>query len=154
MPCPLSKNEFSIRDTLSFPELLKNSSNDESGEDVSYDVESLFTVPVQERIDYILQRIYVREEIKPFCKKTIFKKLLLKLTKECVFSVNNGLIKQIDDCPVRGPISVVFSDIYVSKMEEDIFAPMKRHFCKRYVDDTYIRRKKNQSDSLFEKLNS
>ena len=74
---PLSKNEFSISDTLSFPELLKNSSNDESYEDVSYDVESLFTsIPVQETIDYILQRIYVRKEINPFCQKSIFKKLL------------------------------------------------------------------------------
>ena len=53
-----------------------------------------------------------------------------------------------------GPISVVFSDIYVSKMEEDIVAPIKPHFYKRYVDDTYIQRKKNEPDSLFEKLNS
>ena len=83
---PLSKNEFSITGTLSFPELLKNSSNDESYEDVSYEVETLFTsIPVQEMIDHVLQRIYVRKEIKPFCKKSIFKKLLLNLTKECVF---------------------------------------------------------------------
>ena len=47
--------------------------------------------------------------------------MLLKLTKVCVFSVNNKLIKQIDGCP---------------------------------MDDTYIRRKKNEPDSLFEKLNS
>ena len=106
---PLSKNEFSITDTLSFPELLKNSSNDESYEDVSYDVESLFTsIPVQETIDYILQKTYVRKEIKPLCKKLIFKKLLLILTKECVFSLNNRLIKQIDDCPMGDPIFVVF----------------------------------------------
>ena len=39
-------------------------------------------------------------------------------------------------------------------MEEDIVTPMKPHFYKRYVDDTYIRRKKNEPDSLFEKLNS
>ena len=78
----------------------------------------------------------------------------MKLTKECVFSINNRLIKQIDGCPMGGPISVVFSDIYVSKMEEDIVTPMKPHFYKRYVDDTYIRRKKNEPDSLFEKLNS
>ena len=50
---------------------MKNSSNDESYEDVSYDVESLFTsIIVQGTIDYILQRIYVRTEIKPFCKKS------------------------------------------------------------------------------------
>ena len=58
---------------------MKNSSNDESYEDVSYDVKNLFTsIPAQETIDYILQRIYVRKEIKPFCKKSILKKLLLK----------------------------------------------------------------------------
>ena len=63
-------------------------------------------------------------------------------------------MKQIDGCPIGGLISVVFSDIYISKVEEDIVAPMKPHFYKRYVDDTYIRRKKNEPDSLFEKLNS
>ena len=31
---------------------------------------------------------------------------------------------------------------------------MKPHFYKRYVDGTYIQRKKNKPDSLFEKLNS
>ena len=139
----LSKNEFSITGTLSFPELLKKGINDESYEDVSYDIESLFTsTPVQEAIYYILQRLYVRKEIKPFFKEPIFKKLLLKLTKECVFSVNNRLIKQINGCLMGGDISVVFSDIYISKMEEEIFAPMKPHFYKRYVDDGYIRRKK------------
>ena len=51
----LSKNGFLITDTLSFPELLKNSSNGGSYEDVFYNVESLFTsIPVQERIDYVL----------------------------------------------------------------------------------------------------
>ena len=47
------------------------------------------------------------------------------------------------------PISVVFSDIYVSKMEEDIVAPMKSHFYKRYVADTYIR-KNNEPQSFFQ----
>ena len=101
----------------------------------------MFTsIPVQKMIDYILQRIHVHKEIKPFRKKSMFKKLLLKLTKEFVFSVNNRLIKQIDGCAMGGLISVDFSDIYVSKMEEDIVTPMKLHFYKRYVDGTYIRR--------------
>ena len=39
-------------------------------------------------------------------------------------------------------------------MEEDIAAPVKPHFYKRYVDDMYIRRKTNEPDSLFEKQNS
>ena len=52
----------------------------------------------KKRFIIILQRIYVRKEIEPFCKKSIFKKLPIKLTKECVFSVIDGLIKQIDSC--------------------------------------------------------
>ena len=52
------------------------------------------------------------------------------------------------------PTSAVLADIYVSKMKEDIIAPVNPHFYKRYVDDTYIPRKKLEPDSLFEKLNS
>ena len=92
-------------------------------------------IPAQDMINYILERIYVHKEIKPFCKTSIFKKLLLKLTKECVFSVSNRLIKQSGGCPMGGPISSVFPNIYVSKMEEDIVASMKPHFYKGYVDD-------------------
>ena len=87
-------------------------------------------------------------------KKSIFKKLLIKLTKECTFSVNNQLIKQIDGCPMGGPISVVFADIYMCKMEDDVVAPIKPLFYRCYVDNTYVRRKKNTKDELFEKLNT
>ena len=133
---------------------MKKTSNDESDEDVSSEVESLFTsIPVQEMVDYILQRIYVGKEKKAFCKKSIFKKLLLKLTKECVFTANNRLIKQIDGCRMGSPISVV-SNTYVSKIEENIVPPTKPHSYKRYVDDTYIRKKKIKPHSLFQKLNS
>ena len=37
--CLLSKNEFSITDTLNFPVLVKGSTNDESYEDVSQNAE-------------------------------------------------------------------------------------------------------------------
>ena len=41
-----------------------------------------------------------------------------------------------------GPLSVVLSGIYVCKMEEDIVTPSKPLFYKRYVDNTYVRKKK------------
>ena len=67
---------------FNFPGLLNNSSNDGSYKYVSYDLESLCaSITVQGTIDYILQRIYVSKEIKHFCEKSIFKKMLLKLTK-------------------------------------------------------------------------
>ena len=40
------------------------------------------------------------------------------------------------------------------KMEFDVVVPAKPIFYKCYVDDTYVRRKKNDVDKLFEKLNS
>ena len=129
-------NEFSISDTLAFPELLKNIEN-------PVDVESLFTsIPIKETIDYIIHKIYLENAIEPMCKKSIFKKLLRKLTKECTFSVNNRLIKQIDGYPMGGPISVVFTNIYMCKMEDDVAAPLKPISYKRYVDDACERRLK------------
>ena len=51
----LAKNDYTIRDILSFPDVLNSALSDDNYEDVSYDAESLFTsIPVQETIDYIL----------------------------------------------------------------------------------------------------
>ena len=48
-----------------------------------------------------------------------------------------------------------FSQIFTcAKMEEDVVKPLKPIFYKRYVDDTYVKRKRNESDTLFDVLNS
>ena len=106
------------------------------------------------KLDYIIHKIYIKNVIEQMCKKSIFKKLLRKLTKECTFSVNSRLIKQIDGCTMGGPVSVVFADIYMCKMEDGVVAPLKPMFYKRYIDDTEVRRKKSTADELFEKFNT
>ena len=74
----LPKNQYTISDILKFPDLLKSADTNANYEDVSYDVESLFTsIPVAETIEYILKRIYTNKELKLFCKKSIFKKYML-----------------------------------------------------------------------------
>ena len=79
---PHARNEFTISDTLAFPELLKNIENSDNYENVSHDVQSLFTrIPIKETIDYIIHKIYIKNIIEPMYKKSIFKKLLRKLTK-------------------------------------------------------------------------
>ena len=66
--------------------LVVHAEESDDHEDVSYDVESLFTsIPVKETINYIIQKNYIKKEIKPFCKKSIFKELLKKLTQQCLF---------------------------------------------------------------------
>ena len=88
------------------------------------------------------------------CKKSPFIKVFSTLTKACVFSVNEKLLKQVHDCPLSGPISIVFSDIYTCKMELDVAVPTNPLFYKHYVDDTHVCRKKNARDILFDELNS
>ena len=62
-------------------------------------------------------------------------------------------MKQIDGYSMGGSISVVLSDIYVCKMEEDIVGPSKSLFYKPYMDNTYVRRGKNKTDELYNALN-
>ena len=66
--------------------------------------------------------------------------MLIKLKKESVFSVNDCLVKQIDECPMEGLIVVIFSDICMCKMEEDIVKPLEPIFYKCYVEDTLVKR--------------
>ena len=100
---PLCKNEYSINDAQKFPSMLSSIpplQDDE--EDVSYDVESLFTnIPIQETINYIIEQIYVDIKLTPICSKLIFRRLLIKLATECTFKFNNRFLKQVDDCTLE-----------------------------------------------------
>ena len=69
---PLARNEFTINDTLAFPELLKNTEKSDDYEDVSYDVESLFTsIPNKKTIDYTYIR-YIRKTLLNQCVRNRF----------------------------------------------------------------------------------
>ncbi|XP_066926368.1 uncharacterized protein [Clytia hemisphaerica] len=153
---PIADNEFVIKDTQTFPHLLKELpalKHDE--EEVSYDVESLFTsVPIKDTIDFICTEIYTENKLKPICKESIFRKLLLKLTTECIFTANEKLYKQTDGVSMGGPLSVVFTGCFMNQMEQLIVKPSKPLFYRRYVDDTYVRRKKGQIDTLYDSLNN
>ena len=53
-----------------------------------------------------------------------------------------------------GTVSVILSDCFINKMERDIIMPLKPKYYRRIVDDTYRRRKKNEPDEQFSKMNS
>ena len=81
--------------------------------------------------------------------------LLDKLTKNCVLSMNDKLVKQIEGCPMGGAISVIMSGIHMKRMEKDCVAPLNQKLYKRYVDDKRTKRKKNTwNDKLFANPNS
>ena len=55
----------------------------EDEEDISYDVESLFTnITIKETIDFICDEIYNCKMLKAICKQSTFKKLLYTIMKQ------------------------------------------------------------------------
>ena len=89
------------------------------------------------------------------CKnKLIFLRLLEKLTKNCVLSVNDKIDKQVEGCPMGGAISVIMSGIHMKRMEKDCVALLNPKLYKRYVDNTIAKRKKNATNQLFANMNS
>ena len=143
-----SDNNYIIRNTQEFPKLLQQQDPLLPNEEyVSYDVKSLFTnVPIQETIDHILNEIYVKNKLPKICSKLIFKRLLLKLTTENTFKFTSDFYKQTDGCTMGGPLSFIFSDIYMTKAEREVVNPSKPKFYKRFVDDIINKRNINQPD--------
>ena len=114
-------------DTLYFPDILQENPLHSNEEYVSYDVDSLFTsIPLSETIDFIIDEIYVWKKLEPFCKKLLFKKLLNKFCKGCIFLADAKLIRQVDRCPVGGTFSVVLSNIFCVKMEFSVVKSFKQ----------------------------
>ena len=151
----MTRNEFVIDNTQVFPAMLNNIPLSKDKEDVSYDVESRFmNIPIKDTIDFICEEIYVHKKLEPTCKKSIFKKPLYKLTTECTFSATGKLRKQLDGVSLGGTLSVILSDCFINKIERDIVLPLKPRFYRRFVDETYRRREKNEPDELFSKMNS
>ena len=96
---PLAENKYIIKDTLSFPKIIYENKIKDDEEYILYDVESLFTnVPIDETIDHIIKEIYISKRLKPICSKTVMRRLLKKLTSDCLFTFNNTLYKQVDGC--------------------------------------------------------
>ena len=123
---------------------------------MSYDVESFFAnIPVRETINYILAEIYNHQRLKPMCSKLIFKLPLLNLSTESTFIFILKYYKQTDGCTMGGPLSVAFSDIYMTKLEKDAILPTRKpklYTC--FVDDIFTRQKTNVPDQLLEFFNN
>ena len=96
-------NEYNIKDSLQFPQLLKNLPPLKDDEEyVSYDIESLFTnILLKETIDYILEQIYVHNKLPTICSKLIFRRLLEKITTGNLFQLNSKFDCMLFSCHVR-----------------------------------------------------
>ena len=68
--------------------------------------------------------------------------------------LNSKFYNQVGRCSMGGPLSVIFSDIYMTKTKRKVVEPTKPKFYKRFVDDIINKRHKDQPDNLFQALNS
>ena len=122
---------------------------------VSHDVDSLFTnISGQVTINYIIYQICNEKNVSKICSKTIFKRLMYKLSTQCVFQFNQTLFKKIGGSSMGGPWSVTLRVLDMIKTEKHMGTPLKPIFYKKFVDDIYNRRKKDIHDNLSERLNN
>ena len=82
----------------------------------------------------------------------MFERFLYKLTAKNTFMFNDKFYRQIDGCTMGGPLSVIMSNIFMTKLEKDVVIPTNPQLYKRYIDDVICRRKKYVSDILLEKM--
>ena len=148
---PLAENQHTIKNTLDFAEKLKDQTVDEDEIVVSYDVTSLFTeIPLDETINHILEI----PQTPSIASRSIFKRLLERVTKGTVFSFNGKLYKQVGGCSMGNPLSPTLANIFMCKLEEYVVKPKNLPFYDRYVGDCFTKRRTNASDILLENLNS
>ena len=73
---------------------------------------------------------------------------------ENTFMFTSDFYKQTDGCTMGEPLSVIFSDIYMTKTEREVVNPSKPKFYKRFVDEIINKRNKSQPDDLFQKFSN
>ncbi|XP_076037857.1 uncharacterized protein LOC143023221 [Oratosquilla oratoria] len=89
----------------------------------SLDVESLFTnVPVEETINFILDRVYRSDKPVIDIPEHVLKSLLETCTREAPFLSHRGeLFRQVDGVAMGSPLGVLFANMYMAYVEEKTF---------------------------------
>ena len=68
--------------------------------------------------------------------------------------LNSNFCNQVDKCYMGGQLSVIVSNICMTKAERKVVQPTKSKFYKAFANDIINKRYKDQSDNLFQALSS
>ena len=98
---------------------------------LSFDVDALFTnVPLLEKIDLILERIYDKGELASNFPRLMLQELLLLCTQNPCFIFNGDLYERIYKVTVSSPSGPVFTNIFMHKIETKLLKSGKYYnFC-------------------------
>ena len=159
---PLTQNGHSVEDSFEASSRIQNVSPtlfDQGYVFVSFDVVSLFTnVALDRTIKIILKRIYEDKLITTTLKKRTMKKLITDVYKKKNFSFNDNVCKQTDGVSMGSSLGPVIANIFMTELEKFILDELINDnivkFYIRYVDDTLLLAKPEDTDKILKKFNS
>ena len=156
MLSPLSKSEYTIKNTRYFVEKSKKEHIPNDHLLVSFDVKSIFTnVPLDETTEIILNRIYDKNEISTDRTKSEMKELLNLCTKSVHFTFDGNIYVQKDGVAIGLPLGPVLANIFMVELERSVIPTLmdKMKCWTGYVDDTLCYIKTDSTDYVLKMLN-
>ena len=138
---PLTSNEYTIKDSLSFAEELLSFDSNLVME--SFDVESLFTnIPLKETIDLCVDILFYDRTNIDGITKDYFHDLLTICMSESLVLSDGEYYKQTDGVAMGSPLGPTFANIFLCFYEqiwlENCPIKFKPVVYRRYVDDTFL----------------
>ena len=139
---PLSVNEYTITDAISFSEEIRNLPIYEDSILVSYDVTALFTnVPLNETINILVDKAFTNDWFNQSYDLNLQKDQLAKLleiaTTNQLCQFNGQLLEQIDGVAMGSPLGPLMANVFLCHLEEKLtYEGVMPTLYKRYVDDT------------------
>ena len=110
---PLTKSQYNILSTDDFIQKIKRERTPEGFKTIFFDVKSVFTdVPLHQRIEMILSKVYQEMKIKTSIPKNIFRELLYLCTKKVHFMFNDKIYIQSDGVAMGCPLGPLLANIF------------------------------------------
>ena len=143
---PLSVNEYTITDAISFSEEIRNLPINEDSILVSYDVTALFThnVPLNKTINILVDKAFTNDWFNQSYDLNLQKDQLAKLleigttNQLCQFS--GQLFEQIDGVAMGSPLGPLMANVFLCHLEEKLtYEGVMPTLYKRYVDENDAR---------------
>ena len=139
----LGKTEFTVPNSKTFVDQVKQLDLDGSEEMISFDVVSLFTrVPVKDAVDVICSKLSEDDTLFERSELSVdnIRKLMLACLECRYFLCQGSFYEQKEGAPMGLSLSVTLANAYMEHLEESVLdtAPLKPTFWRRYVDDTFI----------------
>jgi hypothetical protein len=119
---PLATNAYTIADTLSFADEIRNLHVNEDDVLVSYDVTALFTnAPLQETIDILVKKAFSNDWFNQThhlnMTKNELRQLLEVATTNQLFQFNDDLYEQTDGVAMGSPLGCLMANVFMCHLE-------------------------------------